>query len=402
MNRFIKYLNDENFIRQICNNDHEDQHKNNPEKQHFATMLKKILTELNIKEARLSAAEKEEILSRLLHDIDSSGSTNKRISGQSFRASHSFLTSITKYAAAVLILISAGALGYMLCHQEKDQYTKYFSQEKPIETSNSTQLILADGRVIDIDSKNTNIQYNQGKIIINRNDTLAMAEGGKEVTDCPSASALNHVIIPYGRTARLELPDGSIVHLNAGTSFSYPPVFCKSSRDVLLKGEAFFEVIRDEKKPFMVNANDQATIKVLGTHFNVSAYEDENSVKTTLVEGSVKVLSIISGKSMQISPGQQVGADKEGNLNLEKVNTEQFTSWINGVFLFDKESFSSILKRVERYYNIRFALDDESKGDIRISGKLNLKAEMEEIIEILQTTSSTSINNIKGGYYVVK
>jgi ferric-dicitrate binding protein FerR (iron transport regulator) len=170
----------------------------------------------------------------------------------------------------------------------------------------------------------------------------------------------------------------------------------------VLKGEAYFEVARNEQKPFIVNANDQAIIRVLGTHFNVSAYEDENSVKTTLVEGSVKVLSKISGRSLQISPGQQVDMDAEGGLNMKKVNTEEYTSWIDGVFLFDKESFSSVLKKVERYYNIRFAFGDPSKGDIKISGKLNLKTELEEIIEVLQTTSSTSINSIKGGYYVIK
>jgi len=396
MNRFIKYLNDENFIRQICNNNNMNKQYDSPEKQHFASILKKILTELDIKEAHLSVSEKDEILSRLLQEIGSLDKTNIQISRYSLRSA------ITRYAAAVLILVSTGALGYLLLQEKKESYTKYFIREKPIETANTTQLILADGRIIDIDSKNANIKCSHGKIIINRNDTLAMAEGGKETPASYSASALNQVIIPYGRTARLELPDGSIAYLNAGTHFSYPPNFSRSKREVLLKGEAYLEVARNEQKPFIVNANGQVIIRVLGTHFNVSAYEDENTVKTTLVEGSVKISSTVSGQSLMISPGEQVGADEEGNLNLEKVNTEQFTSWINGVFLFDKESFRSVLKRVERYYNIRIAFEDESKGDIRISGKLNLQTEIEQIIEILQTTSSTSINNIKGGYYVVK
>lgn len=396
MSRFIKYLNDENFIRRIFDNDHEGQKNDNPEKQHFASMLKKILTELDVKETRLSPAEKEEILNRLLHEINGLDRKNNQFLGYRFR------TAITRYAAAALILITAGTLGYLMLKEKQEPYAKYFSREKQIETANATQLILADGRVIDIDSKNANIQYNQGKIIINRNDTLSMTEVKKEISASSAVIALNQVIIPYGHTAQLELPDGSIVHLNAGTHFSYPPVFGKSSREVLLKGEAFFEVERDERKPFIVNANDQAIIKVLGTHFNVSAYEEENSVKTTLVEGSVKVSSKISGRSLQISPGQQIDIDSQGGLEIKEVNTDQYTSWINGVFLFDKESFRSVLKRVERYYNIRFAFEDESKGDIRISGKLNLQTEMEELIEILQTTSSTSINSIKGGYYVVK
>jgi len=397
MSRFIKYLNDENFIRWICDNDQEEILDNDVEKQRFASILKRILKELDIKEARLSPAEKDEILNLLLKEIESSPNPSLRV------VSRNRLTiSLVRYAAAAIILLAVGAGLYLLLPEKEDPYTKYFSQEKPIETVNTTQLILADGRVIDIDSKNADIQYNQGKIIINRNDTLSMAEVKKETSASSAVTALNQVIIPYGRTAQLELPDGSIVHLNAGTHFKYPPIFRASTREVILKGEAYFEVARNEQKPFIVNANDKATIKVLGTHFNVSAYEDENSVKTTLVEGSVNVSSRISGRSLQISTGQQADMDADGELNMKKVNTEEYTSWINGVFLFDKESFRSVLRKVERYYNIRFAFEEPSIGDIKISGKLNLKTEPEEIIEVLQATSSTSINSIKGGYYVIK
>ena len=407
MSRFLKYLDDENFIRWICDNDQEEILDNDAEKQHFASILKKILKELNIKEARLSPAERDEILNLLLKEIESSPNPSLKVV-----AKNRLTISLIRYAAAALILLGVGAGLYLLLPQKEDTYTKYFSQDKPVQPNNTTQLILADGRIIDIDSKNASIQYDKDKIIINRKDTISLNEGKKEpsgrlskdgeITSSSSALVFNHIVTPYGRTAQLTLPDGSSVHLNAGTQFKYPSIFSAFKREVVLKGEAYFEVARNEQKPFIVNANDQAIIRVLGTHFNVSAYEDENSVKTTLVEGSVKVLSKISGRSLQISPGQQVDMDAEGGLNMKKVNTEEYTSWIDGVFLFDKESFSSVLKKVERYYNIRFAFGDPSKGDIKISGKLNLKTELEEIIEVLQTTSSTSINSIKGGYYVIK
>ncbi|OFY40706.1 MAG: hypothetical protein A2X18_11650 [Bacteroidetes bacterium GWF2_40_14] len=394
MNRFIKYLDDENFIRWICNNDPDGIQDKNDNKQQFASMLKKILNELNIKEAHLSQDERTEILNRLLQEIESSPKSSMRVVTGKWS-----IANLTRYAAAALIVLAMGTSLYLLLPQKEDSYTKYFSQETQIQSNNNTQIILADGRVIDIDSKNANIQYDKDKIIIDRNDTLSKE---KDLSSISSAIALNQIIIPYGRTARLTLPDGSTVHLNAGTHFKYPPSFSKHTREVMLKGEAYFEIASDKQRPFIVNANDRALIKVLGTHFDVSAYEDDNSVKTTLVEGSISISSTVNDKWSLVAPGEQVEMNAQGKMTVKQVDTEQYTSWREGIFMFDKESFSSVLKKVERYYNIRFAFEEPLRGEIKISGKLNLNTEMEEIIEVLQTTSSTSISSIKGGYYVVK
>ncbi len=415
MNRFLKYLDDENFLRQICNNDPEMITEVNEEKKQFASLLIKVLTELNIKEPQLSPGDRKEILNRLLQEIENPAQKRIQtvIEGRSRNsAGIRRISTITRYAAAALLLLTIGAGIYLLLPRKEDPYTKYFAQEAKIQPNNSTRIILSDGRVIDVDSKNADIQYEKDKIIINQKDTLLLSsrekEGSgslpdeKEMKEGTPHEAFNHIIIPHGRTASLTLPDGSTVYLNAATQIKYPVSFGKRSREVMLKGEAYFEVSKDKQRPFIVNANNQALIKVLGTHFDVSAYDDDNIVKTTLVEGSITVSSITSKQSSLVSPGEQVEMDMQGKMIVRKVNTEQYTSWREGLFLFDKESFGSVLKKLERYYNIRFAFEEPMKGEIKISGKLNLKTDLEEIIEILQTTSSTTINTLKDGYYVVK
>lgn len=401
MSRFLNYFDDEDFIRWICENDSVENLELNNEQNQVALIIKRFLSELNIKDTRLSSSDREEILSRLLLEIDNSAKTKfifKRMP-------------VVKYAAAILVFILIGIGVYNVLPQKEDPYTKYFSQDTPIEPTNTTQIILADGRIIEIDSKNASIHYEKDKVIINNSDTLSLLDTEEDsvaheyINDIPESSALityNNIIIPYGSTAMLTLPDGSNVYLNAGSNFKYPIKFSGQTRQVMLIGEAFFEVESNKNKPFVVNANNQALIKVIGTDFDVHAYNDETSVKTTLVQGSIKVSSMLTDEWSMVSPGEQIEMDRQGNMTIKKVNTDHYTSWVNGVFLFDNESFGSVLKKIERYYNIRFAFEDSIKAEIKISGKLNLKTELEEVVDVLQTTSVTSISSIKDGYYVVK
>ncbi len=401
MSRFLNNFNDEDFIRWICENDSVDTRELNREQKQIAFVLKKLLSELNITDARLSTSEREEILSRLLVEIDNSAKTKFIFN----------ITPVVKYAAAILVFILIGIGIYNILPQREDPYNKYFSQDTPIEPTNTTQIILADGRIIEIDSKNASIHYEKDKVIINKSDTLSLINTvedsvGHRYTKDTSASSTNitynNIIIPYGRTAMLTLSDGSNVYLNAGSNFKYPTIFDGQTRQVMLIGEAFFEVESDKNKPFVVNANNQVLINVIGTVFDVHAYNDETSIKTTLVQGSIKVSSLLTNEWSMVSPGEQIEMDKQGNMVIKKVNTDHYISWVNGIFLFDKESFGRVLKKIERYYNIRFAFEDSLKTEIKISGKLNLNAELEEVLEVLQTTSQTSISSIKEGYYVVK
>lgn len=408
MDKFIKYLNDEGFIHWICNNDPEhhtsgDESVSTEEKETMLT-LKKILTELNIREAQLSQSERDKILNRLLQEIKST----RRDAVNRASTIRIISQNITRYAASILIFIAIGAAIYLFLQDNRNDINEYSYAEN----NKSIQLILADGRKLDIDGKKANIQYNlQGGIIINQNDTLVPTLPDKDainrVSTEKSKSQMNSVIVPYGRSARLKLSDGSIVYLNAGTQFSYPQVADKS-REVLLKGEAFFQVVKNAEKPFIVKTSEKGyTVSVLGTKFNVSAYPSDPKIETVLEEGSVLITyptvetQLIA--SLQISPGQLSSWDKNNyKQQTTNVDTKYYTSWIHGNLLFDKEDFSTVVKKVERYYDIKIVFEDALKQNIKISGTLNLNTDLEETIAVLKATSATTVEESERGYYVIK
>lgn len=153
------------------------------------------------------------------------------------------------------------------------------------------------------------------------------------------------------------LPDGTKVWLNAASSLSYPASFHGEERLVTLNGEAYFEVARNPDMPFKVKS-DLQTIEVLGTHFNVNAYADESALQTTLLEGSVK---IVSGKNSGIIvPGEKAVINRNGNGTIitRKANLDKETAWKNGVFSFDNDDIKSVMRQVCRWYDINVVYAD--------------------------------------------
>ena len=178
----------------------------------------------------------------------------------------------------------------------------------------------------------------------------------------------NTLTVPYGKRFEVVLSDGTHVFLNSGTSLRYPVNFIKGqNREVFLKGEAYFNVTEDTKHPFIVNSGPLRT-QVLGTQFNISSYSEDESILTVLVEGSVKVYSEIAeetGKEAILQPGQKAAWSRSTkNIVVNEADIELHTAWIDGRIVFRKLPFSSILKKLERHYNVTIvnhnkALDSE-------------------------------------------
>lgn len=192
---------------------------------------------------------------------------------------------------------------------------------------------------------------------------------------------LQTVSIPYGAKTQLVMPDGSTVWLNSGSTLSYSGDFSKK-RQVVLKGEAFFEV-KKSNIPFDVNTS-YGKIRVLGTAFNVLAYPETGFV-TTLVRGSVKIDSGRSNQSQILEPGEQaelIGA----NLVKSKVETELFTSWKDGKMIFRREPFPSLMKRLERWFNVKIVYLPEDFKDLWYSGTI----ENETITEVMDMVSAAA------------
>ncbi len=241
--------------------------------------------------------------------------------------------------ASLLIGSLLGAM-YYLTRPEPDHpelASIYGSDVLP--GSNKATLILADGSKIELDNNTNGIEIKDQKIVYNNG---ALVSENKAV----STAVLQ---VPRGGIYRLTLADGTKVVLNSGSSLSYPLHFSDSVRLVHLQGEGYFEVSPDRTKPFKVRSAGQ-TLTVLGTHFNVQAYDGEPT-ETTLLEGKVSLNSIgINGNTI-LAPGQQA-IKRNNKYQVKQVNAKEATAWVNNLFVFNNIPLSQIFKHIERWYDV--------------------------------------------------
>ncbi len=193
----------------------------------------------------------------------------------------------------------------------------------------------------------------------------------------------NLITVPKGsQIASIELADGSKVFLNSASSLKYLVAFKGSERRVEITGEVYFEIMKDPKRKFIVVSGDVQT-EVLGTHFNVNAYADEEATKVTLVEGSVKVS--FGDDNVIIKPGQQAEAIKNEKLKTNKnVDLSQIIAWKKGVFVFSQMDLKSILKQVSRWYDVTIEYKDSMVAGT-FSGGLSRQLPLSEVIKILES-----------------
>ncbi len=196
-------------------------------------------------------------------------------------------------------------------------------------------------------------------------------------------SNTQEITTPYGARTSFTLPDGSKVWLNSGSTLTFPHQFA-DNRPVSLTGEAFFEVKKGEN-PFIVSTK-YGDVEVLGTSFNVSAF-DEEQFQTTLVSGLVKVKGSKDGEELRLTPGYQASETKN-KLKIRKVDTRLFTSWKDGKLIFENEYLPNVVRRLERWYNIHIDLDDDPRlRKIHFTGTIEMES-FPEVLELLKTTSS--------------
>ena len=193
-------------------------------------------------------------------------------------------------------------------------------------------------------------------------------------------------VAPKGEKSKVILADGTLVWLNSGSELSYYIDKNSSQRKVSLNGEGYFDVFKDKKHPFIVHTRD-FDIKVLGTKFNVSAYDDDLINETTLQEGSISILNNISGKESKVKPGEQAIFDQKSNkIKIGKVRVEDYVSWIDSKLRFDNSSFSELVKKLERWYDIKIILDDELLYKERYT--MTVKTEsLREVLEMIKITT---------------
>ena len=295
-------------------------------------------------------------------------------------------------AAAILIVISIGTFFYRNYIDESNTKHAISGVKNDISPGgNIAFLTLADGRKISLtDAKNGQLAEQSG-IKINKT-----ADGQLEYTisnsDNSSQSiSYNTIETPAGGQYQINLPDGSKVWLNSASSLRYPVRFIGKERRVEISGEAYFEVAHNSRMPFKV-ANASQTVEVLGAHFNIMAYPDETSTKTTLLQGSVKIIK--ENKSIIISPGQQTRV-KDGNIDVVNVDVNEATAWKDGYFMFKSEDIQSIMRQISRWYNLEVTYQGNFPEKV-FGGKISRSRNVSEVLEILESTGSIHFKIIPG------
>ena len=289
---------------------------------------------------------------------------------------------IAAIAAVVLVITSAC---YLLLRPPVTLQTAYHNDVAP--GSNKATLTLANGTQINLDATQTGEIAKQGNISIKKaaNGQIVYDLSKVDAHNGNTAIAYNTITTPNGGQYQVILQDGSKVWLNASSSLKYPTVFDRHQRVVQLTGEGYFEVMHNALKPFKVNTSHQV-VEVLGTHFNINSYANEPAVKTTLLEGSVKVTTdIASGKlSRMLMPGQQAVANT-GNIDVNPADVQEAVAWKNGYFVFKNEDMGSIMRKVERWYNVEVVFDGDLK-DKRYEGSISRFKNVSELLRKFELT----------------
>ena len=309
-----------------------------------------------------------------------------------------FIPNSIKYAAAIAAFILCM---YLIISEISKVRTDQFAQSTIVPGKQRAILITSKNQEIVLDSSDEK-QIIKGELadIVNSGSTLSYnkidsIEKSKIVTQ------YNTLITPHGSEYTLVLSDGTEVMLNSGSKLKYPVVFNNNSREVALEGEAFFKVTKSIKTPFVVKV-DKVNVTVYGTSFNVTAYNNERLVQTTLIEGSVGV-SLISSKDteIKIKPGQQHIYNRgSGNIETKEVNTEQFIAWTKGMFLFQNEPIENILSAMSRWYNFEFKFKDESLKLQRFTLSLGKYDSITKILEMISMSSNLKFS-INGNSIIV-
>lgn len=248
--------------------------------------------------------------------------------------------------------------------------------------SNKALLTLANGsRIVLNDAKNGKLTMQSGTQVVKAKGGLLIYKGQNKRPDLAS-SAMNTITTPRGGQYQLVLEDGTKVWLNAASTLKFPPQFTGHERKVELQGEAYFEVHKNPLVPFVVKMASQEVL-VLGTHFNISAYEEESVVKTSLLEGKVTISA--AGKKAALLPGQEAVNNRQGLIKVNQADVTASIAWKNGLFQFNNASIEEVMRQIARWYDVKVSYDGRLPVK-QFTGTVSRQVGMEEMLSMLRYT----------------
>ncbi|MFZ6038861.1 MAG: FecR family protein [Bacteroidota bacterium] len=386
--RYTDFLKDEKFLRwQLLPDETLDEYwKNfirenpdlNEEMQHAIADLKTTVLNKNI----LSESDRLELFRRIQFTLNEKRRKSK-------------IRHIIQYGAAACAAIALLIIGL-----------NYFNTEDMLPKADDQELIIGNllqSEDIQLISGEKSHEY-QSDIevkIDEKGRAKVMQTGNNEQEQIDiSHAAVTKMIVPYGKRTKLNLSDGTKIWLNSGSMLEFPTQFTEKSREIhLLSGEIYLEVAPDKKKSFIVHTSD-FSVKVYGTKFDVSMYNDSPHY-VVLVEGSVRLKSTTKSTEIKLSPNEQVIYDENGMFNKREVDATEFVSWKNGYLSFDKTPMNEVLKQIGRYYNLSFNFDQDVNLQKRTcSGKIYLSDNLDNVMTTIGLLTSTRYINQNGQIYI--
>lgn len=293
-------------------------------------------------------------------------------------------------AAAIILLLGAGAAYWTLTGKEKpEQPGQLVADHQPATDlppgGDKAVLTLSDGTKLVLDNTGSKQLTDQGSSQLNIDEGLVAYKAVKNIKD-QSPTVYNTLTTPRGGQYKLILSDSTKVWLNASSSIRYPTTFSGNDREVTVSGEVYFEVAHNASKPFWVRFSSpggNGAVKVLGTHFNVSAYKEDAVAKITLLEGAVNVTQ--GSEQVLLKPGEQAQLKQNGNMGkITGVNVSGETAWISNQFWFDDANIQTVMRDISRWYNI----DVQIEGNIpeHFNGYIPRNVTVSKMFEILGQT----------------
>lgn len=344
------------------------------ERKDFLSWYGQIAEDLEEPESRKS----EETKARMLQQISS------HIAGQDVPGQH-----IRKFpyrwmaAAAVLVIFSAVWFFLNKANEPKTDRIAVLKNAEANPGMNSAYLTLSNGQKIDLSTINNGVITNLNGVSASKSKDNMLVYEASPVQTSNAGNKLSVLRTPAGGQYEVILPDGTHVWLNAASTLSFPEQFGSNERRITLKGEAYFEVAHDATRPFRVNTSRQ-NIEVLGTHFNISAYDDEPRTLTTLLQGSVRVSS--ATKNMVIKPGEQAVSAERNDIRVQQANTRIALAWKNGMIAFEDASLRQIMRQVSRWYNIKVEFAGPENQEV-FTGGVSRDSKLSSLLEILKANN---------------
>ncbi|MDI9363855.1 MAG: FecR domain-containing protein [Flavobacterium sp.] len=297
----------------------------------------------------------------------------------------SFLT-VKNVAAATIVTILGVTTIYLLKKNPSTKPVATTVNEKPkpiLPGGNKATLTLANGEVVALDDANNGQISSQGNVVVVKLKSGLLSYQQVGTSAQMPVAAINVLSTPRGGQYQVELPDGSKVWLNSYSSLKYPTFFSGKERVVELNGEGYFEVAKNKDMPFKVKVNNME-VAVLGTHFNIMAYNNESSINTTLLEGLVKISTPKGGRT--IKPGEQAKLATSGTLSVVNAEIEEAMAWKNGFFQFNSADMQTVIRQINRWYDVDIVYNGDV--DAHFTGTISRSVEADKVLKKLQLTGA--------------